>query len=190
MNESAMTLHERLEALLYQYVRLYERWSEDRQVFAQKGAELSQALAAMQTEIKHLSTIEASVRRSLSSELQSVVQATQKAVVLAATGEAKKSLEQAEQRFRAMIAEVDRAFRQTAREVVQSRWQWFTITVLSAVLGGLLFAWFLLPHRLYQLTQQQADLVSMGGRLLTIINHMPKKERQQLFRQLERVNRY
>lgn len=54
MSEPPLSPEARLEALLYQYLNLYERWSEDRQSFAQKGEALSALLAAVQTGVGQL----------------------------------------------------------------------------------------------------------------------------------------
>ena len=50
--EKPLNDREQLEALLYQYINLYERWSEDRQVFAKKGAELANSVKMIAAKVE------------------------------------------------------------------------------------------------------------------------------------------
>ena len=134
-------LNERLGATLYQYITLYERWSEDRQSFAKRGSELMGVLEALQKEIKNLGAMNHLVRQHLAQELQPVIESTKAAIAEVATLEAKKSLTAAAQQLQQSANELRVMLNQSKNEIVQSRYQWFGFTLLAAVIISILTIW-------------------------------------------------
>lgn len=134
-------LNERLGATLYQYINLYERWSEDRQSFAKRGAELMGVLEALQKEIKNLGAINHLVRQHLAQELQPVIESAKASIAEVATAEAKKSLTTAAQQLQQSARELQVMLNQSRNEIVKSRYQWFGFTLVVAVLVSLIVIW-------------------------------------------------
>jgi len=150
MNDTQLSATDRIEAVLYQYVNLYERWSEDRQMFAKKGADISNLIETIKEEVRRLELIDESVKDSLEKQLKVVVGELKIALVEMTTDEAKKELWEAGQQLKNIVSKVDLTLRQSMWEVTKSRWQWFGITMLasvsSAVLSSAIFIWWVLSH--------------------------------------------
>ncbi len=63
--EESLTPSEQLEAILFQFVNLYERWSEDRQVAAKQGADIAKFVKEFAEQVEHFENIEEFVRQQL-----------------------------------------------------------------------------------------------------------------------------
>jgi hypothetical protein len=67
--ETPLTEEERLQALLYQYIALYERWSEDRQVAAKRGADHAELLRNFAAQVEQFKALAPEVRNDLKKSL-------------------------------------------------------------------------------------------------------------------------
>ncbi|MCP4278799.1 MAG: hypothetical protein GY776_02190 [Alteromonas sp.] len=162
MPETPLSPEQRLEAILYQYVNLYERWSEDRQAFAQKGAELSKLSASVHAEVERLADVEQRVQQSLKKELVAVVSTAKAQIVGVATDQAKEELWRAAQQLNRVVTETEQTLQQSFWEVAKSRWQWFGITLAGGALSGFLFSFCFLPLHLHPLSETQLTWMSSG----------------------------
>ena len=66
---SALTPAEHLESILFQFVNLYERWSEDRQVAAKQGADIAKFVKAFSEQVANFESIEAVVRDDITTSI-------------------------------------------------------------------------------------------------------------------------
>jgi hypothetical protein len=73
----ALSLEDRLKAILYQFLKLYERWSEDRQVSMKELADLNELVGDFSQEVTQFKKLEPKVRQHLAA---SIHQATSDAV--------------------------------------------------------------------------------------------------------------
>lgn len=64
-NEPALTSEDRLKAVFYQFVKLYERWSEDRQLLAKLLAEVSDNVKTFEQQIHQFERIDPAFRKKL-----------------------------------------------------------------------------------------------------------------------------
>lgn len=185
MSDNPLTTEERLETILYQYLNLYERWSEDRQTFAKKGVELSDLITSFQNEVEQLSTLEARIQASFQKEMGSLVSAVRAQIKGVATEEAKAELQRASGQLSRVVEKTDHTLRQSFWEVAKSRWQWLGLTLVSGVLSGFLFSWCFLPVN-YPFNAEQATLYSMGENLNDSLNGLSKGDQQRVMALLKK----
>jgi len=63
-------------------------------------------------------------------------------------------------------------------DVMKSRWKWFGMTLLAAVLSSMVFTLWLLPRNLYQLTPSQISLMNTSANFTVVWNHLSKAEQK------------
>src|SRR5437660_576534 len=68
--EVVLTEEERLKALLYQYLALYERWSEDRQLVVKRDADYAALLQAFSKHLQSFRDLVPAVRKDTVESLQ------------------------------------------------------------------------------------------------------------------------
>ena len=71
--ERPLSIEEHQQALLFQFVALYERWSEDRQVAAKQAYDLTKQLERFSEEVGRFSRIEEAVIGKLKQSLHETV---------------------------------------------------------------------------------------------------------------------
>lgn len=189
MSDKALTIADRMETVIYQYMNLYDRWSEDRQVFAKKGADIAKALEALSHEVNRLESIDARVKASLESQLKTVILKTQEAIVEASTKEVKQGLSRAIKQLESVVTDTDRTLRQSIWEVTKSRLQWFSLTILCAVLSSLVFNWWLLPNNLSSLSTNEINLMNIGSDFTLVWAQLPDAEQKAWLDKLSTVKR-
>jgi hypothetical protein len=136
--EDTLTNTERLQALLYQYLALYERWSEDRQIAAKRAADhaemvqqFSTQLQAFKAFVPHLELeLVDRVRTALASAVQEVGEPLQ--------NRAKENLDRLIQEMDRVVYKAHSALSayQTshAQEVKRSQWKVISIAVAVCIL--------------------------------------------------------
>jgi len=189
MSEDALKSSEQLEAILYQYVNLYERWSEDRQSFAKKGAELTALIETVESAVHQLEDVELRLKRLLSQRLEQIAEEVKTTLMKATTVTAKESLRQTTQHLQQVVVKTDRVLNDSREEITKGRWRWFAVTLVSAVLSSVVLAHWVLPANLHPLTPRQVASMQLGASFLVSLNHLPKPERDRLMKRLAAVQK-
>ena len=74
MPEEGLSQEDRLKALVYQFIALYERWSEDRQVAAKHGADQADLLQQFLRQVEQFKGLVPTVREDLQKSLREEIQ--------------------------------------------------------------------------------------------------------------------
>lgn len=179
--EESLTPEEHLEAILFQFVNLYERWSEDRQVTAKQSADLAKFVKEFAQQVNKFATLEERVRNDIHTSMRT--EAENMAVYLGQTlGEA----------ARKQIAPTVKKLEETSDEArgnlvgyysELSRYKWVTIGVaaLTTILTSLLIVKLLMPTPVMPLTAQQMDTYEAGEAFQLISSKLSTRQRQWLF---------
>ena len=67
-----ISVEDRLKAIVYQFILLHDRWSEERQVAAKQGADMADLLKLFDYQIKNFKTLESKVRQEIYSHCPAV----------------------------------------------------------------------------------------------------------------------
>jgi len=185
MPEATLPPEEQLKALLYQYVNLYERWSEDRQVFAKKGADLACVLQDFQAAIERLGTLEEQVRDRITQHLNTLLPTVREAIVKTATEDVQEKLQTAAERLEDIVWQTERTLQKSLWEVVKSRMLWCGVAVLGAALTGVVVTQLLLPHTLYSLTPYQIQVMEVGENFEGLLRRLSPAEEKRFLKSLK-----
>jgi len=179
--EESLTPEEHLEAVLFQFVNLYERWSEDRQVTAKQSADLAKFVKEFAQQVNKFAALEEKVRDDIHTSMRT--EAENMAVYLGGTiGEA------ARKQIAPTIKKLDEASDEARGKLVSyyselSSYKWMTIgvTVLTTIITSLLIVKFLMPMPIMPLTAKQIDTYGAGEVFQSILPKLSTRQRQWLF---------
>jgi hypothetical protein len=175
-----LSIEEHQQALLFQFIALYERWSEDRQVAAKQGYDLAKQLEQFTEEVKRFSVIEEAVLVKLKKSLnETVVTLSEK--VNHATADALNNT------LGACVQRMDEAARKTETILAANqeiRWLRYLKTLVVNVLCSLLVSrfvvWFFMPQPTLPLTAEDMSTYLAGKKILALWSTLPKEKQQRI----------
>lgn len=162
-NESTkpLTPDERLSGVLFQFVQLHNRWSEDRQALVGQAEKLEAVLAHLSAAAKAMREFEPRVGQAIEASLRG---ATPKVVqvVLNAAGDLKDRTD----RLGTALAEAESLLERYEVHTLWPDWkQWITMGLTTIVCGtmvGLLVARLAMPTVPVLLTHSEAEALQRG----------------------------
>lgn len=176
--EDALTSEERLQGLLYQYLSLYERWSEDRQVAAKRGADHAELLRQFSAQVAQFKTLAPEVRNDLKKNLSQELTQAMARINDPLKAEASKTMGSFVKDLGQSVFEAQEALRYCqatyTREVAWRQWK-----ILGAVLIGCVAISGLAIHLSVPpvLTTRQLDLLHKGELAEKVFWQMNAQER-------------
>lgn len=178
--DDVLTSEEHLESILFQFVNLYERWSEDRQVTAKQSADLAKFVKVFAQQVNEFATLEEKVREDIHASMRT--EAKNMAVYLGETiGEA------ARKQIEPTIKQLDEACDEARSnlmgyylQVSSAKWMTIGVTVVTTILTSLLIVKCLMPVPTSPLTNQQIDTYRAGEVFELIYPKLSPKQKQWL----------
>jgi vacuolar-type H+-ATPase subunit E/Vma4 len=180
-----LTEEERLKALLYQYLALYERWSEDRQLVVKRDADYAALLQAFSKHLQSFRDLVPAVRKD-------TVESLQHALKQALAEESKPLQDLAKENLQRLVSELDRVVykAQGALSAYESaltyevKWNGLKIVagiLLSCLAVSFLAMKFIAPVRL---TSEERDWI-VDGQLLEAVFPLLSPQEKEHWRVLE-----
>lgn len=173
-----LSVEEHQKAVLFQFMTLYERWSEDRQVSAKQGYDLAKRLEQFSKEVERFSSIEEAVIVKLRKSLNEATIALSEQVNTA-TAEALNTT------LGSSIARMEKTSR-TVETILathqQIRWlsqlKTLLLNVLCSLLVSGLVLWFFMPQPTLPLTEEDMNIYVIGKRFARIWPTLSKEKKQ------------
>lgn len=185
--EEALSPEEHLESILFQFVTLYERWSEDRQVAAKQGADIAKFVKEFAQQISHFKLLEERVRENINTSIQT--EAKNMAVYMGRTvgDAASKEVEPTVRKLRDAVDESENVLSRYRSTLSFANWEMVAVSVAASVLASLLIVWWLVPKPTLPLTSQQARYLVTGESFNEIWPKLTKAEKER-FKKLAEEN--
>lgn len=162
VEDEALTQEEQLEAILFQFVNLYERWSEDRQKNAKQGADIEKFIKQFSSEVERFSTIENAVIGKLKKDLDQTTVSISEMVHGAVSHAVDRSLDNSARKIKDSALYAQNIFSECQSSLNWSHWKLIAITALSSIVASLLIVWLLMPKPTLPLTNKQIDTYQNG----------------------------
>jgi len=173
----ALTQEERLKAIVYQFISLYERWSEDRQLAAKQGADTAALIKTFTEQVEQFKTLEPEVRRHIVSSIQRSTVDAANVISEKIRQEANHAIENTVQQLADAVERAERVLHAQQKNIRTNQWKIITCTVLTTLAASLLLVWLLMPKPVLPLTPKQMTYLSNGQAMEVIWPTLSKKER-------------
>lgn len=173
-----------MEAILYQFINLYERWSEDRQVAAKQGAEIARLSKELAAQIARFETLTSDVRNDIKKSIREEAENT-------AVYFAKTLRDAAHQQIEPLVEKLTETVNAAEHQLVSYRSdatfanvKIIVISLLMTVCTSLMMVKLLMPTPTVPLTDEQIRIYGMGKHFSELWPTL-SKEKQQWFLQRE-----
>jgi len=180
--EQVLAMEERLKAIAYQFIKLYERWSEDRQAAVKQNADLDELIKLFGEQVKDFKELEPKVRQQLMVSIQNAASGVAKVIGEETSKAANRELESTTRQLANAVNYAQETLNGYERSVASSQLKFFASTLVSALLIGLLAIWLLIPKPQLALTDEQMAIYQEGLIMHKIWDKLSKKEQTRLLK--------
>jgi hypothetical protein len=173
-----MDIEERLKAIAYQFIALYERWSEDRQVAAKQGADTAELVHLFTEQVKGFKTLEPKVRQQIVTSIQNAAAGVAKTVAEATAKEATRATEAIAEQLAIVTQQAKNTLNHYQADVVANQWKIMGVTAVTTIITCLLLVWLLIPKPTLPLSNEQIKYLNSGIMMELVWPKLTKKEQQ------------
>lgn len=178
MSPTEMTAEDRLKAVLYQFVSLYERWSEDRQIAAKQGADIKDIISVFIEQLNHLKNLTPQVRQQLLGSVQTSAREAIKTISETIGKEATGAVEATARQLANTVEKVQQTLTAYQYEVVNTQWKIILSTMVTTLAASLLIFWLFMPKPVLPLTDKQIKDLRSGQLMSLVWPKLSQQERQ------------
>lgn len=186
--EQPLTLEDRLKAIAYQFIKLYERWSEDRQVLMKQAADTATLMQAFEKQLNQFKKIDADFRENLGQfirqEAANVAEEVGDAVGESASKAATKQVKAVANALQQTVDSAQAAIQAQTDTIKGITWVFWAIVFTVSLVGGL-SAGGLVYHFMIKppaLTHDQQITMGAGEFLQNVWPKLSKPEQQRLLK--------
>jgi hypothetical protein len=176
--KNGMTKEERLTAILYQFVDLYERLTEDSQIAAKQREETAHLVSVFKEEVNRFKELEQAVREEIISSIQSNTTKAVKTISEEIGKEATKEVQETSKQLKNEIWEAQRLLNAYQREIIRAQWKTILVAIFTTVLTCFLVVWLLMPKATLPLTSNQIHDLYKGEMMTLIWSKLSKEEKE------------
>lgn len=159
MNETntppKMSTDDRLKAILYQFIQLYERWSEDRQVAAKQGADTAQLVAIFTQQVKKFKDLEPEVRKELIFNIEDAIRNAAGSMSRSLGEQALNATKDASIQLSNTVSRAKETLESYRIEFKYTHWKIIAASCLTTVATCALLVWLVIPKPISPMTDEQ-----------------------------------
>ena len=177
-----LTPEERLKALLFQYSKLYARWSEDREVFNKGMADqeevlknFTQKLKKLEEQISCFEELEPHVRQKLVDTVKNSISAMVDSINGKIGNSVTFAIDKTVKKLEEEIEEICRAVRVHRQEMQGSQLKTFLIMMGASIVSSLLIVYFLIPKPIMPLSGDNMETYSEGIDIQALWPKLPRR---------------
>lgn len=184
-NDSQQLTHEdRLKAIAYNFVKLYDRWSEDRLLAAKQGADMAELVTQFTEQVKRFETLEPNIRQHIRASIQHATSTIADTVAKKTTDAAVHATAEIADKLKSTVHQTEDTLKTYQTEFITMQWKIIGVTIVTTILTCLLIVKLLMPTPTLPLTDRQwADL--QEGQTVDRIWPTFSKQEQQHFLAIE-----
>lgn len=175
-----LTMEDRLKAIAYQFITLYERWSEDRQSAAKQGADTAELVKLFTEQVNSFKELEPKVRQHLAVSIQDATSNAAEKIGEVIGKEAIRTTDLIAQQLSQVVNRTENTLTQYEGEIIATQWKVIGITVVTTIATCLLLVWLLIPKPTLPLTSEQVKYLNSGIMLESVWPKLSKSEQQHL----------
>ncbi len=171
---------DRLKAVLYQYIKLYDRWSDDRQIFMKYMSQLDEFCEKLEKQLKKIGSIESDVRNQLINSIQKEMSGVANTISRKIEGSAIATIQNTESKLETAVNNAARALERYEYERTLSHIKVIGIAIISSALSALLIVKLLMPAPVVPLTGRYLKALNGGLELLDIWPYLSRGTKSEL----------
>jgi hypothetical protein len=171
---------ERLKGIAYQFLKLYERWSEDRQVFNKNMVKQEEVLKLFTSQLNNLEKLEPQIRKELINSIQNATKSASQEIGKTIGESVTFEMDQACLELKKRINQANEMLEKHQENEKNSLLITIALMVGTAIVSSLLIVWLLMPKPTLPLTDDQLTTYYNGEFYNEFWPKLSKKEQQHL----------
>lgn len=175
-----LTLEERLKAIAYQFIALYERWSEDRQLAAKQGADTAELVKLFTEQVKNFKTLESSVREQLRVSIQQAVHQSTQKISEKVDDLASQKLEHVNHKLTTAADHLVHRLQQQEQESFKMTGIFLVVIFVMCILVSFMVGKWAVPQPYLPLSEQDLQTYQNGLLFNSFWPNLSKKEQKRL----------
>lgn len=177
-----MDIEDRLKAIAYQFITLYERWSEDRQVAAKQGADTAELVHLLTEQVKDFKALEPHVREQLRASIQHAFKQSLQVVNETLEQSASQRLDTLTARLNQAVHEVTQKLRQQEQESFKATWIFILILFVTCLSVSFMVGRWAVPQPYLPLSSQDLQIYINGTKFDSFWPKLSKQEQNRLLK--------
>lgn len=162
LEQQKLTSQEHLEAILFQFVKLYERFSEDRQVGVKQSSDTAKLVSSFMDQVNRFETLTPAVCDALSTSIKKIIGNAAHEVSQEINSAAFRATENIAQKLKSAASDTEQTLLRANSEAKHHFLKTILISAGSAIASSLLIVWLLLPAQTLPLTKNQLSELRTG----------------------------
>lgn len=179
--QQKLTTEERMDALFYQFVKLYERWAEDRQVAAKQGFDIAKLVEIFTAEVDKFASIEDAVISKLRKSLHETVLNLAEEVKIATTETINTTLELSAKKMHASALVVEKILAENKKARWLSTVKIIAVSTFCSLVISSSLMWHFMPKPTLPLTQRDINIYMLGKRFVNLWPTLSKEKQEWFF---------
>lgn len=182
-----LTTEGQLQSLIYQFMNLYDRWSEDRQIAAKKGYDLSKILEEFKKEVMLLSEIDNKIIAKLEEKSDQLMLKLFNDLNKTTAEYINNYLENTFEKINQSALKIEKIIDDSNKGKWLSNLKIFFICILcSATITTFIFKYFM-PQPTLPLSSYDMKIYSFGDKFLGIWNKLPQEKKDWFLAEAKKI---
>ncbi len=175
-----LNLDDRLKGIAYQFLKLYERWAEDRQVFNKNMVAFDEMLKLFIDQIKNFENLETKVRQQLLNSISKASIAMAEKVGTNVSQAATKAVDETASKLNQVVDHATVVLNAYRTEVQGNHWKIIAASFVTTIITSLIIVFLLIPKPSLPLTDDQLNTYNNGHFFSEFWPKLSKKEQKHL----------
>lgn len=181
-NMPDMDLEDRLKAIAYQFIALYERWSEDRQIAAKQGADTAELVQLFTEQVKGFKELEPKVREQLRASIQQAFHQSLQGVNEKIEQAANSRLDNVTSRLNQAAHEATQKLRQHEHESLKTTWIFIVVLFVTCITVSFMVGRWAVPQPYLPLSSRDLQIYINGTKFDSFWPKLSKQEQNRLLK--------
>lgn len=175
-------LLDELKAILYQYKKLCDRWSEDRQDFAKQGYNIEQLVNVFTEKVTQFSKLEPIVKQKIVASIQEAAKEGVKQVHDATRAEMNEAVSFTIERFQSTVHEARKLLNGYEKKSRKDELISYGKVIIVGIVSALFIVKLMMPSPIYPIDDERLHYIWSGEKLNQIWPKLSKAEQQKITR--------
>lgn len=171
---------DRLKAVLYQYIKLYDRWSDDRQVFMKHLSVLDESIEKLDKKVAKFGSLGVDIRDDILSSIRKEVKEASEGIGYKIGEAGYQTLGKTSSILKQSAQEASEALDNYRAEIKTSHRKIIAIAIGASVLSSILITKLIMPTPLLPLSDRNISALGGGLVLMDIWPNVPDSTRREL----------
>lgn len=180
VEDDKLTHEEKLEALVFKFITLYDRISEDRLVGAKLSADTKKLVTQFVDQVNRFEKLIPAVCDALASAIKRVIANAANEVSQEINHAAFRATENIAEKLKSAASDTEQTLLRANAEAKHHFLKTILISVGSAIASSLLIVWLLMPKPTLPLFPSQIEAMHYGDALVSVFPKLSKSEQTHL----------